>query len=272
LVPCGGGDVIPLVNQKLVVGRKDDCDITLQFRSVSARHCELEFNGGFWFLRDLGSRNGTAVNGVRCRETQLMPNDIVSFARQRYSILYRLEDHASSAVSQQSRSHPQTGETPRASSTSPPATRRTGAAFGRLVPCGGGVPVPLFDPILLVGRASSCDIQLVSSLVSSRHCRLEFKDGYWFVQDLQSTNGIRIDGVRCDSGWLRPKNVLWIAKLRYQIDYTPSGDGPPAEENPFAKSLLEKAGLTKQFDSGRDIQWGRQDQDPPRKRWTLDDH
>lgn len=254
LVPCGGGDVIPLVNQELVVGRKDDCDVTLRFGSISGPHCELKFDGGIWFLRDLGSRNGTAVNGVRCHETQLMPNDVISFARQRYSIMYRLEDPAAYAVSQQSRPRPQTG-----------------ASFGCLVPCGGGVPVPLFDSILLVGRASSCDIQLVSSLISSRHCRLEFKDGYWFVEDLQSTNGIRIDGDRCDSGWLWPENVLWIARLRYQIDYTPSGEGPPRAEDPFAKSLLEKAGLAKQFDSGRDPGWGRQDQDLSRKKWTLED-
>ena len=68
-----------------------------------------------------------------------------------------------------------------------------------------------------------------------------------------------------------PESVLSVAKLRYQIDYTPSGEGPPPEEDPFAKSLLEKAGLAKQLDAGHVPKWmKRDDADPPRKKWTLD--
>src|SRR5665213_1645115 len=66
LVPQGGGDPVPLLKTKLLVGRRDtSCDIALRFPNVSSRHCELELVGGYWLVRDLGSSNGTKVNGVR---------------------------------------------------------------------------------------------------------------------------------------------------------------------------------------------------------------
>lgn len=41
LNPCGGGDPIPLLHEKLLVGRRSSCDISLKFPNVSSHHCEL---------------------------------------------------------------------------------------------------------------------------------------------------------------------------------------------------------------------------------------
>jgi adenylate cyclase len=116
--------------------------------------------------------------------------------------------------------------------------------LGELVPCGGGDPIPLVKDKLLLGRRGSCDISLRFPNVSSHHCQLELLNGYWFVRDLNSRNGIKVNGVRCESKWLMPGDVLAIAKHRYELLYTPEGDAPPAgDEDPFSVSLLEKAGL-----------------------------
>ena len=45
LVPVGGGDPIPLIKEKLLVGRRESCDIVLRFANVSAHHCQLTFEG-----------------------------------------------------------------------------------------------------------------------------------------------------------------------------------------------------------------------------------
>jgi adenylate cyclase len=116
--------------------------------------------------------------------------------------------------------------------------------FGELVPCGGGDPIPLVKPKLLLGRRNSCDISLRFPNVSSHHCQLELLNGYWFVRDLNSRNGIKVNGIRCDSKWLMPGDVLSVAKHRFELVYTPEGAPPPPEDDdPFAVSLLEKAGL-----------------------------
>ena len=119
--------------------------------------------------------------------------------------------------------------------------------LGELVPCGGGDPIPLLKPQLLIGRRSNCDIVLEFPNISGNHCLLELRNGYWFVRDLRSRNGIKVNSQRCESKWLLPGDQLSIAKHRYDVSYEPAHDAPPPEEeDPFAVSLLEKAGLARQ--------------------------
>jgi len=88
LLPVGGGDPIPLLKTTLTVGRRESSDIVLRLPNVSGRHCELELTEGFWVVRDLGSINGTKVNGVRVGERQLMSGDKIGFAKHFYEIRY----------------------------------------------------------------------------------------------------------------------------------------------------------------------------------------
>src|SRR3954463_12235691 len=94
LVPTGGGDPIPLLKSKLLIGRRDECDITLRFPNVSSHHCELELVEGYWQIRDLNSSNGIKVNGVRCPQNWLLPGDEVSIARHKFEIKYVAEGPA----------------------------------------------------------------------------------------------------------------------------------------------------------------------------------
>lgn len=126
------------------------------------------------------------------------------------------------------------------------------AMLGELVPCGGGDPIPLLQPKLLIGRRSDCDIMLRFPNVSGQHCLLELINGYWHVRDLRSRNGIKVNGQRCEARWLLPGDELSVAKHRFEVDYEPLGDAPPPEEeDPFAVSLLEKAGLQRREEQER---------------------
>lgn len=97
LIPCGGGDTIPLTREKLLVGRRSQCDICLRFKSVSSHHCELELREGYWHIRDLGSSNGTKVNGLRIDTKCLLPGDEVMIAKQAFNIDYNIDDNAGAA-------------------------------------------------------------------------------------------------------------------------------------------------------------------------------
>ena len=90
LVPQGGGDPVPLLQKKLLVGRRDSCDIALRFPNVSSRHCEMELVEGYWLVRDLGSSNGTKVNGVRVRAKWVLPGDELTIAKHRYKLDYNV--------------------------------------------------------------------------------------------------------------------------------------------------------------------------------------
>lgn len=88
LLPIGGGDPIPLFQDRLTVGRREGSDIVLRFPNVSGNHCVLWLEDGYWHLKDLGSSNGTKVNGVRVTEQRLSPGDTISIARHAYEIAY----------------------------------------------------------------------------------------------------------------------------------------------------------------------------------------
>jgi adenylate cyclase len=88
LVPCGGGDPIPLLKDRLVIGRRESCDIVLRFANISGQHCRMSLESGYWFVKDLNSRNGTKVNGVRVARKRLDPGSKVSIAKHDYEIFY----------------------------------------------------------------------------------------------------------------------------------------------------------------------------------------
>lgn len=88
LVPIGGGDPIPLLKKKLLVGRRESCDIVLRFANVSAHHCQLTIDNGYLYARDLQSRNGIKVNDVRVQEKRIDPGDTLSVAKHKYRVEY----------------------------------------------------------------------------------------------------------------------------------------------------------------------------------------
>ena len=127
--------------------------------------------------------------------------------------------------------------------------------YGELIPTGGGDPIPLMKKRLRIGRREGCDIILNFANISSHHALMEIEEGYWFIQDLNSKNGIKFDGKRIMPGVRRrldPGTILSIAKHAYEVVYDPSELGaygtPPQDEQietMFTKSLLDRAGLTR---------------------------
>jgi predicted component of type VI protein secretion system len=72
-------------------------------------------------------------------------------------------------------------------------------------------------PILLVGRHPECDIQLESTKVSRQHCCLAYAAAHLVVRDLDSTNGIRINGQRVAEGRLSHGDQLTIGNFNFKV-------------------------------------------------------
>lgn len=69
--------------ETLLLGRAVDCEVVLDDLTVSRRHARLLFRDGAWVLNDLGSTNGTTVNGTRVTRCQLRPGDQLAFGQHR---------------------------------------------------------------------------------------------------------------------------------------------------------------------------------------------
>lgn len=88
LIPSDGGPPVELRKEMTLIGRNEDCDIFLDHKSVSKLHCILVKTDGLILVRDLGSTNGTRVNGQRVRRAALLPNDNLAIANFKYQVQF----------------------------------------------------------------------------------------------------------------------------------------------------------------------------------------
>ena len=107
---------------------------------------------------------------------------------------------------------------------------------------------------MVLGRRESCDICLPFPNISGKHCELIYKNGYWIVRDLNSKNGMKVNGERVQPGGkkaLSPGDTIAIAKRQFTIQYVLADRMSRLEEMMLEEEeddvmgvpLLEKAGL-----------------------------
>ena len=63
-----------LETERVTIGRQSGCTITIRDTNVSREHAQLRRRPNGWTIRDLGSTNGTKLNGVRVESEQMLAN------------------------------------------------------------------------------------------------------------------------------------------------------------------------------------------------------
>src|ERR1700758_2988993 len=94
LVALNDGPSISLDKPILLIGRHPECDIQIDSRKVSRRHCCIALVGDYVVIRDLGSTNGIRINGVRVLEGRLKENDEVAIGGSRYRVSWNMLEAA----------------------------------------------------------------------------------------------------------------------------------------------------------------------------------
>jgi predicted component of type VI protein secretion system len=120
----------------LLVGRHPECDVQIDSRKVSRRHCCIAQVHDYLVVRDLGSTNGVRINGARVLEGRLRAGDELTIGSHRYQISW--DSVAPAAPRGRAR------ETLRAAEALPPAEDSMLESFDE--------PVALPDPHNRVGR------------------------------------------------------------------------------------------------------------------------
>lgn len=75
------GQRVEISKERITIGRSLICGLALTDNAVSGTHCEIVASESGFLLRDLGSTNGTSVEGVRVREAWLKPGDAIQLGR-----------------------------------------------------------------------------------------------------------------------------------------------------------------------------------------------
>ena len=83
-----GGKRYPLTKSRTVIGRGSDADITIDDTGTSRRHVEILWDGKRGQVNDLGSTNGSKLNGQPLTKAPLPPDSIIEIGRTR--IIFRV--------------------------------------------------------------------------------------------------------------------------------------------------------------------------------------
>src|SRR5437764_13153896 len=98
LLSLADGPSILIDKPILLFGRHEECDVQLNSKKVSRRHCVLSQVADYLVIRDLGSTNGVRINGERVVEGKLRPGDELQIGNFKYQVcgdlLGRSQDHA----------------------------------------------------------------------------------------------------------------------------------------------------------------------------------
>jgi len=168
---------VVLDHEVLTMGRAPDNAIVLLHGYVSAHHGRFERRGAAWHYTDLGSTNGTFVNGQRQEHVVLSQGDVL-----------RIGDIQGNSVGLTFRATTQTGLSMYEQVASPPTTdvpAMRAPAGTRLLDAG---------PSLVIGRDPQAQITLDAPVVSRRHaCIEQAREGH-LLTDLNSTNGTFVNG------------------------------------------------------------------------------
>lgn len=86
LISIGNGPSIALDKPIILIGRQEECDVVLESRKVSRKHCCFANVGNTILIRDLGSTNGISVNGKRVSSSELNHGDVVSIGGHSFEV------------------------------------------------------------------------------------------------------------------------------------------------------------------------------------------
>ncbi|HLI26083.1 MAG TPA: FHA domain-containing protein [Chloroflexota bacterium] len=193
-------------NGALTIGRSPENHLVLDHPSVSRHHARLQQQDGRWRVEDLGSRNGTWVNGeaVSGGARVLRPGDVVRLGE--IEAVFQLAssgaDHQRAAVA--------------------------AAAPADALVLGDGQVLPLAGERIEIGRSPSSDIVLDDITISRTHARLERLPQGWLLLDLGSSNGTWVNGQRLTGpALLRDGDTIAFGRLRVTFR-AGQGTTPPA--------------------------------------------
>jgi len=189
------------------IGRESGCTLCLGDVLVSRHHAELYNDGSSWRVKDLGSSNGTYLNGFRIQDAELPPQATLQFGAEGPQIWVRQGDPgAASPVSSPAQSShteqpaaaqipsPVTAGQPVAAQIPPPAATEIPPLTVTVQSASGKTYSRQFRKTITIGRDDHCTVRLNDEAVSRVHAELFYDGCAWCIRDLDSSNGTLLNG------------------------------------------------------------------------------
>ena len=275
LLSRGGSSSIRLASEVLV-GRSADCDLCISEGFVSRRHAQLLIKSNMIWLKDLGSSNGTFVNGERVSgSVRLLHGDEIAFDTSAFQLVGEAEhltpvvefsgqyadsvaENADLTESSSANSEKfveavvstvEVPSTPLEEFDEPGISINTETSSSRLV----GLTHPILNEIFsltlgryLMGRDSDADIHIQENSVSGKHAELDVRIEGVYLTNLIATNGTQVNAAQVQTQRLKSGDRINLGRVRliFQDAHTENpNDGQIAPKVLIGMSLALLVGL-----------------------------
>ncbi len=195
-----GSSVVKGIEGVTVLGRDGDCDVVLEHELISRRHLELTVASNHIELKDLNSANGTILNGRPVGQGVAYAGDEILLDPFRLTLVGADQAQAEAAAVQDRTQLKIMDDGDTSVFEDASHTEIVGESYriGYLVDISdvsNEQRYTLLDNEYTLGRHSRCDIVLADSSISKKHALLSVQTGNWYVQDLDSSNGVLVNGM-----------------------------------------------------------------------------
>jgi ABC transport system ATP-binding/permease protein len=181
------GGRIPIHERELLIGSSQDADLTLTGDEVAPEHAQIESTEAGHVVVDRGSAFGTYVNGDRLVRNERRPlerGDTIAIAQQLFHYV--------------------------------PAGDR-GRRLAPISPVDAGHVRAAHDRFT-IGRSSDCDLVLDHPTISAQHALIRMAEGRTWIEDLGSSTGVRVNGIRLRRTTLEVGDQIAIGPFRIVFD------------------------------------------------------
>ncbi|MDD5307160.1 MAG: FHA domain-containing protein [Deltaproteobacteria bacterium] len=210
LVICddeGKTTIVPVIRDEITIGRKEGNTIRLTDRNVSRRHARLVREEADFRVEDLGSLCGTKINGEVVKSGSKLVSTGDQIAIGDYNLSIRTDVSASVPLGRQMEAGQEAG-------------------IGKVVPHARlvvltdptpGREIDLTSNLYVIGRSDEANCQINDPSISRAHARMDGDDGKWTISDLDSINGIQINGQKKDDYVLKAGDVIELGTVRFRF-------------------------------------------------------
>lgn len=203
----GKTTVVPLIREEITIGRKEGNTIRLTDRNVSRFHARVIRRDDDFVIEDLGSLCGTNVNNevLRSDSHVIATGDNISIGD--YSLSIRSDVGSDVPMGKQMDPGDQAG-----------IGKVTSCA--RLVMLAGPEPgreVELTAELYVIGRSDEANFRIEHPSISRAHARIDLESGKWTISDLDSSNGIEINGAKKDDYVLKAGDIVLLGTVQLRF-------------------------------------------------------
>ena len=182
-------------SRSITIGRDPHCTLVVSDSQISRRHAEITNTNGLSILTDLGSKNGTFVNGHKIMRHTLREGDRIRVGSHEFVFQGATLIETGSVLSQQ---------IPSSKLKRAVLVISDGTSHVKSIPIGQGP--------LVLGRDDVNELGLADPLVSRRHAEISHQGGEFVLRDLTSANGTWVNGKRIRQSNLHDGDEIRLGK------------------------------------------------------------